>query len=308
MHADGSARLRELSRRLADTYRHDGGINRIGDTELPSQQRVAGVVEQLLALIFPGYFGGRVSGRADLEAFVASRVDDLFVELSEVVDRTLRFVSHEPYECAVPLPARGDGTAAAAADLVRDYLERLPEVRALVRADVDAAYRGDPAATCRDEVILCYPGLLAVAVHRLAHPLYRLGVPFVPRIMNEWAHQRTGCDIHPGARIGRGFFIDHATGVVVGETTEIGDNVKLYQGVTLGARSFRRRPDGSLEKSGKRHPTIEDDVTVYANATILGGDTVIGRGAVIGGGCWVTRSVAAGARLTLQAFGDGLGI
>ncbi|HPF35295.1 MAG TPA: serine O-acetyltransferase [Candidatus Krumholzibacteria bacterium] len=308
MHADGSAPLRDLASRLAGTYHADGGINRIGDTELPSQQRVAGLVEQLLTLIFPGYFGGRISDRACMETFVASRIDDLYVELSEVVDRTLRFVSHEPYECAVPHPAAGGDTAAAAAGIVKEYLEQLPALRELVGTDVDAAYRGDPAATCRDEVILCYPGLLAVAVHRLAHPLYRLGVPFVPRIMNEWAHQRTGCDIHPGARIGRGFFIDHATGVVVGETTEIGENVKLYQGVTLGARSFKRRPDGSLEKTGKRHPTIEDDVTVYANATILGGDTVVGRGAVIGGGCWVTRSVAPGARLTVQAYGDGLGI
>lgn len=307
---DGTGResLLATARRLAATYRSDGGINRIGDTELPSQQRVEGIVQQLLTLIFPGYFGGRISDRACLESFTSARVDDLYVELSEVVDRTLRFVSHEAYECAVPPPDHGADTAAAAARLTRDYLEQLPDLRGLVRSDVDAAYRGDPAATCRDEVILCYPGLLAVAVHRLAHPLYLLGVPFVPRIMTEWAHMRTGCDLHPGARIGRGFFIDHATGVVVGETTEIGENVKLYQGVTLGALSFRRRPDGSLEKSGKRHPTIEDEVTVYANATILGGDTVIGRGAVIGGGCWVTRSVPAGGRLTLQTYGDGLGI
>jgi serine O-acetyltransferase len=162
---------------------------------------------------------------------------------------------------------------------------------------VRAAFEGDPAATSWEEIILCYPGVYAVTVHRLAHPLHGLGVPLLPRMMSEWAHRQTGIDIHPGAGIGASFFIDHGTGVVIGETTHIGDRVKLYQGVTLGALSFPRNPDGTLVKGGQRHPTIGDDVTIYAGATILGGETVIGNGAVIGGGTWITGSVAAGARV-----------
>lgn len=190
--------------------------------------------------------------------------------------------------------------------LTMEYLEFLPGVRDLLRADVQAAYEGDPAAASTDEVILCYPGLLAIAVHRLAHPLHCLGVPLIPRITNEWAHFRTGADIHPGARIGRSFFIDHGTGTVIGETSVIGDRVKLYQGVTLGALSFARNPDGSLVKGGRRHPTVEDDVTIYAGATILGGKTVIGRGAVIGGGTWITSSVAPGACILGRLSVDGI--
>ncbi len=302
MGEDHSTRLRNLARRIAETYRSGGGINRIGERELPSQPRIEKILQILLAVAFPGYFGGRVRERTDMEAFVASRIDNVFVELSEIAARALIFVQREEIRSAVPSPLPPDAdpaeAQAIAEGLVLEYLDRLPEVRALLRTDVQAAYEGDPASVGRDEIILCYPGTLAIAVHRLAHPLYRLGVPFVPRIMNEWAHGRTGTDIHPGARIGRHFFIDHATGVVVGETAEIGERVKIYQGVTLGALSFPRNPDGSLVKGGKRHPTIEDDVTIYANATILGGGTVVGRGAVIGGGAWITRSVPAGARIS----------
>jgi len=173
----------------------------------------------------------------------------------------------------------------------------LPAIRALLDTDVQAAFEGDPAASNMEEIILCYPGVRATVVHRLAHPLYRLGVPLLPRIMNEWAHSLTGCDIHPGADIGPYFFIDHGTGVVIGETTVIGRRVKIYQGVTLGALSFSRNPDGTLVKGGKRHPTLADGVTIYANATILGGETLIGEGAVIGGGAWITGPVPAGARI-----------
>jgi serine O-acetyltransferase len=181
-----------------------------------------------------------------------------------------------------------------ARELTLRYLDHLPEIRLVLRGDVQAAFAGDPAAVSTDEIILCYPGPFAIAVHRLAHPLHRMGVPLLPRIMNEWAHHRTGVDIHPGARIGGAFFIDHGTGVVIGETTVIGERVKIYQGVTLGALSFPRNPDGSLVKARKRHPTVGNDVTIYANATILGGRTHLGDGAVIGGGAWVTSSVAAG--------------
>jgi serine O-acetyltransferase len=180
------------------------------------------------------------------------------------------------------------------------FLERLPELRKTLALDVQAAYDGDPACKSLDEVILCYPGLEAVTVYRLAHVLHELDVPLIPRMMTEWAHRRTGIDIHPGAKIGPYFFIDHGTGVVIGETTEIGQWVKLYQGVTLGALSFATDAEGNLVRGRKRHPTIEDRVVVYANATILGGQTVIGRGAVIGSNVWLTHSVAAATTVTME--------
>lgn len=304
---DCSERLQGLARRIMDSYEVSGGINRIGDVELPSHARVDGVLSRLLTIIFPGFHGGRIDAKACMETVVAAELDAVFVELSTIVETTLAYCARTEVQAPVPPPAPADGETLreVAARVTVTYLDELPAIRDLVKGDVQAAFEGDPAATSRDEVILCYPGLLAVAVHRLAHPLYRLGVPFVPRIMNEWAHARTGTDIHPGARIGPAFFIDHATGVVIGETSKLGARVKIYQGVTLGALSFRRAPDGSLVKGGKRHPTIEDDVTIYANATILGGGTVIGRGAVIGGGCWVTRSVPPGATITTHTHTNG---
>ena len=175
--------------------------------------------------------------------------------------------------------------------IVADFVARLPEVRRLVDTDVQAAYDGDPAATSRMEVVMAYPGLYAVTIHRLAHELYKLGVPILPRVMSELAHSKTGIDIHPGATIGERFFIDHGTGVVIGETTVIGRNVRLYQGVTLGGLSFSKDQSGALVKGLKRHPNIEDNVVIYANATILGGDTTIGHDSEIGGNVWLKDSV-----------------
>jgi serine O-acetyltransferase len=183
-------------------------------------------------------------------------------------------------------------------------LSKIPEVREFLSKDVEAAYEGDPAAGTNEEIIVCYPFVEAIATHRIAHELYSIGLPLVPRIMSEWAHQQTGIDIHPGAKIGSYFFIDHGTGVVIGETAEIGDHVKIYQGVTLGALSFPRDPDGKIVKGGKRHPTIEDRVTIYSGATILGGDTVIGEGSVIGANAWVTASVEPGTKVTIRATQD----
>jgi serine O-acetyltransferase len=305
-HSDRPERLRILAGRVVETYERIGGINKIGDRTLPSQAVIVELLEKLLTVVFPGYYGARVPARANLEILVASRVDDIFLQLSEIVDQTLHFCHREPCQCSVLWQPEENGTphgdfSRVAERIAMDYLERLPEIRQVLKTDVQAAYEGDPAAVSHDEVILCYPGTFAIAVHRLAHPLYRLGVPLVPRMMSEWAHHRTGVDIHPGARIGDSFFIDHGTGVVIGETTEIGERVKLYQGVTLGALSFPRNPDGTLVKGGKRHPTIEDEVTIYANATILGGQTVVGRGAVIAGGAWVTSSVPPEARVSMQS-------
>jgi serine O-acetyltransferase len=182
--------------------------------------------------------------------------------------------------------------------VVEAFLPRLVFIRGLLGEDVEAAYRGDPAARSFAEIVSSYPAIRAIAIHRIAHELQRLRVPILPRLMAEHAHDRTGIDIHPGARIGRRFFIDHGTGVVIGETTEIGDDVRIYQGVTLGARAPRH---GESLRGVKRHPTIEDDVTIYAGVTILGGDTVIGRGSVIGGNVWLTESVGAGSRVVAEA-------
>ncbi len=181
------------------------------------------------------------------------------------------------------------------------FLEAIPDLRRILAEDVQAAFEGDPAAKSPDEIVFCYPGVGAVTVYRLAHELHRLGVPLIPRMMTEYAHGKTGIDIHPGATIGRRFFIDHGTGVVIGETTQIGDNVKLYQGVTLGALSFPRdEKTGEIVRDAKRHPTIEDGVVIYANATILGGDTVIGHHSVIGSSAWLTRSIAPFTTVTIE--------
>ena len=297
--------LRELAREMARSYRERAGLGRLGPDNLPSPPAIHRLLEELLALVFPGYHGAPVPTGSDLELQLGGRLDAVARDLAAVLGDILRFCHRQGSRCedlwapltAVAPPDGGDRYATAARRLTLDYLAGLPEVRRLVELDVRAAFEGDPAATSWDEIILCYPGVYAVTVHRLAHPLQGLGVPLLPRMMNEWAHRQTGIDIHPGARIGAPFFIDHGTGVVIGETTRIGRGVKLYQGVTLGALSFPRNPDGTLVKGGQRQPTLGDGVTVYANATILGGETVIGEGAVIGGGAWITASVAAGERV-----------
>ncbi len=310
-----SLRIRALAGRLAGTYREVGQINRIGEQNLPSRDMIVDLLERLLVLVFPGYYGDRVPRETDMELWAGGQLDRLSVELTEVLEQTILFCCQHPCSCS-GLWARGaEGDLGhdiplVARELALGYLEHLPEIRLALRGDIQAAFAGDPAAVSTDEIILCYPGPFAIAVHRLAHPLQRMGVPLLPRIMNEWAHHRTGVDIHPGAQIGRDFFIDHGTGVVIGETTVIGDRVKIYQGVTLGALSFPRHPDGSLVKARKRHPTVGHDVTIYANATILGGQTRIGDGAVIGGGAWVTSSVEPGTVVimgTVHAGGTGAG-
>jgi len=222
--------------------------------------------------------------------YVGDLIDRLHDRLTEQIARALRHEASKqpdgrPKTDCDDFEAQGQAKAMA-------FLEKLPELRHILALDVQAAYDGDPACKSLDEVIFCYPGLEAVTVYRLAHALHELGVPLIPRMMTEWAHSRTGIDIHPGAKIGRYFFIDHGTGVVIGETTEIGDHVKLYQGVTLGALSFPTDSEGRLVRGRKRHPTIEDRVVIYANATLLGGQTVVGHDSVIGSNVWLTHSVA----------------
>ncbi|MEN8006754.1 MAG: serine O-acetyltransferase EpsC [Candidatus Krumholzibacteriota bacterium] len=302
---DRNDKLRDVTRDIVETYRTIGGINRIGEKNLPSQQVVVEILEELLAVVFPGYHGSPVPRDADLELLVGGRLDRVSRHLAAVIESTLVFCQHLRCECEklwtmVAVPDDENRFSSAASYVTMAYLEQLAGIRKLLDRDVQAAFEGDPAATNTEEIILCYPGIQAIAIHRLAHPLYRMGVPLLPRIMSEWAHHLSGVDIHPGADIGEYFFIDHGTGVVIGETTTIGNRVKIYQGVTLGALSFPRHEDGSLVKGGKRHPTIGDDVTIYANATILGGETEIGDRAIIGGGAWITESVPADRRVTLS--------
>jgi serine O-acetyltransferase len=275
---------------LVESYSREGvKIHHLDRRPLPSRDAAVRVLDALQELLFPGYTGAQGLTGASLRLHVESRVAWLYETLTEQIARA---VNHgHRLEDACPVTER------QATECAEEFLARLPAVRELLATDVKAAYDGDPAAACYDEIIFSYPGLYAITTYRLAHELHALDVPLIPRIMTEHAHSRTGIDIHPGTRVGPAFFIDHGTGVVVGGTAVIGANVKLYQGVTLGAFSFDKDADGQLVRHTKRHPTIEDDVVVYAGATILGGDTVIGRGSVIGGNVWLTHSVPPGTRV-----------
>ena len=275
---------------LVESYSRGGvKIHHLDRRPLPSRAAAVSMLDALLELLYPGYTGAQGLTGASLRLHVESRVAWLYETLTEQVARA---INHgHPINDACPVTER------QATECAEEFLARLPRVREALATDVRAAYEGDPAAACYDEIIFSYPGLYAITVYRLAHELYTLGVPLIPRIMTEHAHSRTGIDIHPGTRVGSSFFIDHGTGVVVGGTAVIGCNVKLYQGVTLGAFSFDKDADGQLIRHTKRHPTIEDEVVVYAGATILGGDTIIGRGSVIGGNVWLTHSVPPGTRV-----------
>jgi serine O-acetyltransferase len=237
---------------------------------------VASICLEIMQLLFPGYHDGGALAKLELAELTRDRV----VTASEDLRRVLH----------AALGEEGD-SAARATSIVQRLFDELPAIRALLQTDVEAAYEGDPAATTRDEIILSYPFLEAIATQRVAHLLYRAEVPLIPRMMTEWAHAKTGIDIHPGASIGSHFFIDHGTGVVIGETCRIGAHVKLYHGVTLGARSFAKDEQGRIKKGGKRHPDVEDHVTIYPNATVLGGETVIGRNSTIGGNVFIMHSV-----------------
>jgi serine O-acetyltransferase len=289
--------LEELTIQFIDGYLGDERGRRISRRYLPSREAIVEILESVLDLMYPGYFGRRDLNRENLGAHVAQSVAALAPKLEREMEHCLCY-GREQAEAA------GQGEfgecAPRAHQLAEIFLNRLPHIRAMLIRDVQAAFDGDPAATNLDEVILAYPGVLAVSVYRIAHALYDLGVPMMARIMTEWAHSKTGADIHPGANIGAAFFIDHATGVVIGETTDIGDGVKLYQGVTLGALSFPRDASGQIIRGKKRHPTVESGATLYANATVLGGQTVVGADSVIGGSVFLTRSVPPRSRVSLK--------
>jgi serine O-acetyltransferase len=265
---------------LLQTYSETGGINYLDvAATLPSRAAVDVICADLMSLMFPGFRGEVLVHSEDLPETTRNRMKSLYTrlkaEICKSVGRTLKPEEVQP----------------KADEIVSAFLMRLPELRKMIWEDIDAAYEGDPAALSYEEIVLAYPSLEAIAIQRMAHLLYEKELPLIPRMMTEWAHSRTGIDIHPGAKIGPHFFIDHGTGAVIGETCEIGARVKLYHAVTLGARSFQKDEQGKIKKGGKRHPTVEDDVTIYPNSTVLGGETVIGARTTIGGNVFLVQSV-----------------
>lgn len=291
--------LTDLTDRIVDSYQEIGAINHLGHCPLPNTKAVVEILDDLKEILYPGYRRRQNLHMGNVTYFVGDLIDSLHDKLTQQVARAMRYEDDllGPEQCDHPQVL--DYEAAGQDHAIR-LLESLPGIRRVLAGDVAAGFDGDPAATNLDEVIFCYPGLEAITVHRLAHQLYLQGVPLIPRIMSEWSHSRTGIDIHPGARIGESFFIDHGTGVVIGETCEIADHVKIYQGVTLGALSFPKDGNGRLVRGAKRHPTIEQGVVIYANATVLGGDTVIGARSVIGASASVTRSVPPNTVVTIE--------
>ncbi|MDF1755364.1 MAG: serine O-acetyltransferase [Verrucomicrobiales bacterium] len=280
-------RLREIVESLVDSYQEVGGINRVDcGSSLPSNRKVTATCDNLLQVLFPGYHDKEPVPAEELEVITSERIAHLMVVLSGEIAKTLRFRNGIEYDKC------GDYSSAAQT-VVSEFLGRLPEIRQILATDVEAAYEGDPAARNIEEIILAYPCITAIAIQRCAHLLYQLEVPLIPRIMTEYAHGLTGIDIHPGATIGTHFFIDHGTGVVIGETCVIGNHVKLYHGVTLGARNFPKDEDGNIIKGNKRHPDVGDNVVVYPHATILGGQTVLGEGATIAANVFLRESVPA---------------
>jgi len=282
--------LPELTNRIIETYGRISKINHLGHCPLPNSSTVIEIVENLKEVIFPGYRKRQNLHAGNVAFHVGGLIDSLHDQLTQQIARALRHENDLRHNMKCSIGGEIDFEALGQAKAIQ-FLEEIPRIRELLATDVQAAYDGDPAATGLDEIIFCYPGLEAITTQRLAHELYQLQVPTIPRMMTEWAHSNTGIDIHPGARIGPSFFIDHGTGVVIGETCDIAANVKLYQGVTLGALSFPKDADGNIIRGKKRHPTIEDGVVIYANATILGGDTIVGAGSVIGASVSLSKSV-----------------
>lgn len=278
-----SERLSELSQLLENSYFAFDRIHHIDSECLPSQSAIHSLTRKLFALIFPGFFGRQDLTRQNIDEHIQSQLSQIGRQLFEQVSYCFNCRKQNP----------GNPIGDKAQDVTDKFLAQLPEIREWLASDILAAYRGDPAAADTDEIVFSYPATLAIGTYRLAHKLWEMKVPLMPRIMTEHAHSLTGIDIHPGTTIGKGFFIDHGTGVVIGETTIIGDNCKLYQGVTLGALSFPHDDEGQIIRGHKRHPTLEDDVVVYSNASILG-DITIGKGATIGGNVFITNSVPAG--------------
>jgi len=285
--------LPQLVDDMVKNYKIHGGMDHLAGKDLPSKKVVLEVLEDLLTVLFPGYLGKKEITKANVKYILGNTLTSIYDRLTVEVDKSFKHICRKIKECPQ------DVCRTRAEIVVKELLEKIPQIRELLSGDIQAAYDGDPAAASNEEVILSYPCVLAVSTYRLAHELYMRGVPLIPRIMSEHVHSLTGIDIHPGAKIGKNFFIDHGTGVVIGETTEIGNNVKMYQGVTLGALSFPKDEKGRIIKGRKRHPTIGNNVVIYSGATLLGPDAVVGDNVVIGGNVWVTSPVPSGTRITI---------
>lgn len=276
---------------ILDSYQKHPHTNRVDEENIPNKESVICILEELRKLLFPGFFDANRVRSEYLKFLVGERLEFIQYHLQKQVANALG-LQEDCRDC------NRSAVMQKAEDIVYAFIARIPALRDALATDIQAAFNGDPAAYSTEEVIFCYPGVFAVTVYRIAHELWQLGVPMIPRIMTEHAHSITGIDIHPGATIGPYFFIDHGTGIVIGETTSIGSNVKIYQGVTLGALSTRK---GQQLKGVKRHPTIGDNVTIYSGTTILGGETVIGNGATIGGNSFIVNSVSEGAKVSVKS-------
>ncbi|MBR2216145.1 MAG: serine acetyltransferase [Selenomonadaceae bacterium] len=270
-------------------YEQGRSIDKLDVFSQPDRKLVTELTLKLIRVIFPGFYKDQAYRIYNVKNNLSLVVEDIAFRLNKQIAVALRY--------NLPEAEKNEGIEERSQRITLDFLRGIPRIRDYIETDVQATLDGDPAAYSEDEIIFSYPGIRAITIHRLAHALHLLGVPVIPRIMSEYAHSRTGIDIHPGAEIGRHFFIDHGTGIVIGETTVIGDHVKIYQGVTLGALSTK---GGRQLKNRKRHPTIKDNVTIYSGASILGGDTVIGEGAIIGGNVFITKSVAPGTQVSVK--------
>lgn len=285
--SDKKSAILRAAKGLTENYASEELFMPKSGRRLPNRSVIIDIVRDLKSIVFPGYFSTDTSATVFPEYYVGHRLNDIYDRLKNQIEIALLYHGEEPEEAE----AHADRTACG-------FFEQLPEVQRLLLTDVQAGFDGDPAAKSKEEIIFSYPGLFAIYVYRLAHILYKENIPFIPRVMSEYAHGRTGIDINPGATIGEYFFIDHGTGVVIGETTEIGNNVKLYQGVTLGALSTRM---GQQLANVKRHPTICDNVTVYSNSTVLGGETVVGESTIIGGNTFITESIPANTKVSAKS-------
>lgn len=283
------SQLSDIIKNISDNYKNEDLFYLEEDHQMPNRDAIIHMIMGLREIMFPGYFDKEQLGHTIPEYYLGHNIIKLYETLSEQIHSALRHNARDIIS--------EEETDRHTEEICCQFLSSFSMIQKKLLKDVQAAFDGDPAAKTKEEIIFCYPGLFAIFVYRMAHELYKLNVPFIPRIMTEYAHGHTGIDINPGADIGEYFFIDHGTGIVIGETTTIGDHVKIYQGVTLGALSTR---SGQLLRNVKRHPTIEDHVTIYSNASILGGETVIGKGCVIGGSAFITSSVAPGTRVIVN--------
>ncbi len=287
--------LPSLLNKIMDSYETFGGMDHLEGKDLPSKEVTVEVLQDLLAIFFPGYFGKYEITKANIRYFLGNTLNSVQTRLTTEIEKSLKYICRKVQGCP------HDVCHTRADVVVKELIEKIPELRSIVNGDIEAAYNGDPAAVSTEEVIISYPCVLAITTYRIAHELYLRGIPLIPRIMSEHVHSLTGIDIHPGAKIGKNFFIDHGTGVVIGETAEIGDNVKIYQGVTLGALSFPKDEKGAIIRGTKRHPTVGDNVVIYSGATLLGPDAIVGDNVVIGGNVWITSPVTSGTKITIAA-------